>query len=273
MKERLEIMDILRDLHKVSGFRISLHDAEHNEICAFPREGLPFCRTVQRDTAVLQQCRECDIKNFAAVRETGKPRLYRCPQGLYEAVAPIYHYGVLSGFLMMGQARTPDPQLAQHLYDTAFRITGDSALAKELADSIPTVEDAVATAYLNLATILAEYLTATNRVATAGGKLAECIAQYIRKNYAQVITLQHLSDAFGYSVATLTKAFRTEYGCTIFQYLRDTRLDAAAKLLTDTRKTMNVIAETCGFSDQNYFSRVFTAQYGCSPTVYRKSHS
>lgn len=269
MKERLEIMDILRDLHKVSGFRISLHDTAHNEICAYPREGLPFCRTIQQDTAILQQCRLCDAQNFATVRETGKPLLYRCPQGLYEAVAPIYHYGVLSGFLMMGQTRAPDPQLAEHLYTTAFRVTGDSALAKQLTDAVPAVSDAIAKSYLNLASVLAEYLTATNRVATMGGKLAECIAQYIQKNYPQTITLQVLADIFGYSIATLTKSFRAEYGCTIFQYLRDTRLVAAAKLLTDTRKTIKEIADTCGFLDQNYFSRVFTAQYGCSPTAYR----
>lgn len=273
MNKSLEITDILRDLHKVSGFRISIHNTTYDEIYAYPRDCLPFCRTIQQDATIFQQCRDCDKTMFEQVRQTGEPLLYRCPQGLYEAIAPIYHYGVLSGFLMMGQVRNPDPRMLTHLKATALQVTRSPSVANELAEQIPVLEDTVAGAYLHLATVLAEYLTATNRIATAGGKLAESVAQYLQKNYASPLTLEQLASEFRYSNATLTKTFREEYDCTIFQYLRDVRLKAATKLLIGTRNSIKEIALSCGFPDQNYFSRIFTSQYGQSPTAYRASHT
>ena len=41
MENSLKIMDILQEFHKISGFRISIHDAEFNEIYAYPENLSP----------------------------------------------------------------------------------------------------------------------------------------------------------------------------------------------------------------------------------------
>ena len=41
-------------------------------------------------------------------------------------------------------------------------------------------------------------------------------------------------------------------------------------VLEDNVATINEIALTCGFSDQSYFSKVFSAKYGITPTDYRR---
>lgn len=272
MKNHIEILEILRDLHKVSGFRVSIHDTEAREIYGYPAVCSEFCAAIQTDPAVLTSCKACDAQMLQKVRESGEALLYRCPQGLYEAVAPIYHYGVLSGFLMMGQVRDTTDNSLENIRLRAAEILGDQQAA-EIAAKVPAVEESAVRAFLNITTVIAEYLTETNRVQLENGKLAELIEQYLRQHFHEHITLESLAQHFGYCNATLTKTFRKEYGTTIFGFLRDVRLENAAKLLTDTTKPIKEIAVSSGIDDQNYFSRVFTERYGCSPTVYRERSS
>ena len=42
-----EIIAVLKDLHKISGFRVSLHGADYSEIAAYPELKHEFCRTLQ----------------------------------------------------------------------------------------------------------------------------------------------------------------------------------------------------------------------------------
>ena len=273
MKNHLEILEILRDLYKVSGFRVSIHNTDYREIYAYPTTGSTFCATVQQKPAVLAACQQCDVQMLQKVRESGETLLYRCPQGLYEAAAPIYHYGVLSGFLMIGQVRNTADNAFQQICNRATEILGDRQLAETITAGVPAMDEATIRSFLSIITVMAEYLTQTNRVQATSGKLAELLEQYLRRHFRERITLNTLSEQFGYCNATMTKTFRKEYGVTIFNFLRTIRLEHAATLLKDTNKTIKEISEACGIEDQNYFSRVFTEEYGCSPTVYRERSS
>ena len=51
--------------------------------------------------------------------------------------------------------------------------------------------------------------------------------------------------------------------------LRETRLKTARTLLRGTTMHISEIAWSVGYPDALYFSRVFAASEGCSPSVYR----
>ena len=57
---RQEIVTVLKELHKISGFRISLHSADFQEIAAFPEEHSPFCAIINRNKDEHLRCKECD---------------------------------------------------------------------------------------------------------------------------------------------------------------------------------------------------------------------
>mgnify|MGYP003319274626 CR=1 FL=1 len=57
---------------------------------------------------------------------------------------------------------------------------------------------------------------------------------------------------------------------TIGEYLLKVRLDNAKFLLLNTNKSIENIAESCGFSSANYFSLMFKRKIGISPLNYRK---
>ena len=57
---------------------------------------------------------------------------------------------------------------------------------------------------------------------------------------------------------------------TVNEFINETRLEEAAKLTSLTDMTFYEISAAVGFSDQSYFSKVFSAKYGMPPGKYRK---
>ncbi len=66
--------------------------------------------------------------------------------------------------------------------------------------------------------------------------------------------------------------FKTKFGTTPLQYAIEIKLLKSAKLLRETNLSITETAETCGFSDIYYFSRLFKKKYGISPRAFSKSN-
>ena len=272
MRETIEINSILRDFHRISGARISIHDIEFNEIYSYPADPTEFCKCIQQNDAVRKDCIRNDYTAFKNVKETKNVFVYKCRRGLYEAVAPIYHYGTLSGFLMLGQICDNSDSSMQYVIEKATEILGDKKTADRISRTVKRADIEVINSYINIMTVLAEYLTKTNRISDYNDKLPKLIKEYINKNYSQKITLSILSQKFECCNATLTKSFKNEYNLSIMSYLLSIRLEKSKEMIIKTRKSFKEIANECGFYDQNYFSKLFTKQYGISPTEFRSEN-
>lgn len=72
------------------------------------------------------------------------------------------------------------------------------------------------------------------------------------------------------SSKTLEKMCREHLGETPGSYYRRLRLQAARKLVIDTRLPVQEIGIRCGFNSQSTFSRCFSKAYGYSPLTLRK---
>ena len=273
MREIIDINSILKDFYNISGIRISIHDIECNEIYSYPKESTEFCHCLQQKSEVLKDCQHNDELAFERVKNTGEVYVYKCRRGLYEAVAPLYHFGTLSGYLMLGQICDDNANSVEILIRKATEILGDKTKANEIANTVKSIDMQTLKSYINIMTVLAEYLTGTNRLFAYNERLPQLIKEYINKNYSSQITLSILSQKFGCCNATLTKCFKKEYNSSIMTYLCSVRLKKASEMLVKTRKSVKEIAALCGFYDQNYFSKNFTRYYGVSPTEYRANNT
>ncbi len=271
MTNSLEINNILREFHKISGFRISIHDPEFNEIYAYPQKLSPYCSIIQNDINNKKECIKNDRLAFEKVKATGEMAVYRCVHGLFEAVAPIYHYGILSGFLMMGQVCDDKERYSKRLKQSLVTVVDNEKKVQEIFESIVDVPEQLFDSYILLMRVIAEYVTQTNRLFGGNAKQAELVMKYIQQNYASKITLDVLSQKFSCSQSMLVKCFKQEYGTTIMNVLMDIRLTKAAEHLKNGRLSVKEIAAECGFSEQNYFSKAFSKKYNCSPSEYRKT--
>ncbi len=90
---------------------------------------------------------------------------------------------------------------------------------------------------------------------------------FLDKNFCNPnLKIETLCD-FGYiSRSTLQRYFFKYIGISPKQYLLQLKLNKAIDLLANENSTISLIAESCGFSDEKYFSRIFKQTYGISPT-------
>lgn len=271
MENTLQINDILREFHRISGFRISIHDTDFNEIYAYPKCLSPYCSMIQLNEENKKQCIKNDRLAFEQVKQTGEITVYRCIHGLFEAVAPIYHYGIISGFLMMGQVCDDKGKCFDIITSSLGEITADKKTLDEAFLSIKEVPKELFNSYITLMRVIAEYVTSTNRLFFGSESEAKLVMKYLKQNYATKITLDTLAEKFSCSQSMLVKNFKKEYGTTIMNALMDVRLEKAAELLKNGRLSIKEIAAECGFSEQNYFSKSFSKKYGCPPSEFRKN--
>lgn len=76
--------------------------------------------------------------------------------------------------------------------------------------------------------------------------------------------------SFSFSTEYLKRIFRQEMAMTPRQFLSETRLENAAKILGMGAAGVNIseVARQCGYNDPLYFSKVFKRKYGVSPKNY-----
>lgn len=69
---------------------------------------------------------------------------------------------------------------------------------------------------------------------------------------------------------SLSRAFHKTFQVTVSEYISLIRLQRAEFMLEKTSLTIKEIAESCGFTSPNYFSKVFLAKKGVSPQKFRQ---
>lgn len=269
MRQMNELTELIRELYNISGFRVTVHDTELREIESYPPELSAFCGWVQGNPRVRTLCEDCDAKAFQKVQQTKELYIYQCHCGLYEAVAPLYDFGVLVGYLMMGQMLDTMVTSRHQVEQLAWDYREDKAELHRMVEEIPTTTKEKITSYLRILSVCAEYITLTNRLNLGSRNLADEVGRYLRRHYVEKLSMEMLAHQFFVSKSTLMNAFKKRFGKTVNQYLTEFRLEQAKKLLERTTLSINEVAEACGFSDQNYFTKVFVKGFGKTPSAYR----
>jgi AraC-like DNA-binding protein/ligand-binding sensor protein len=93
--------------------------------------------------------------------------------------------------------------------------------------------------------------------------------RFIYENYSRKISLKEISSASGLSAPYFSTIFKAEMGENLSCYLNRLRVEKACCLLTESPMKLNEIAESCGFEDQSWFSKIFKGFTGISPGKYR----
>jgi len=100
------------------------------------------------------------------------------------------------------------------------------------------------------------------------------IIEYINNHPEQNFSITKLCKKAGLSQSTLFRRFKTVTGMSALEYQLTMRLSRAANMLLDERNTsIGEVALKMGFSDSNYFSKLFRSRFKCSPREYRKLNS
>lgn len=270
MKKNLELTDILKQLNIVSGFRMSLYDAQMNLLGAYPEELTSFCALIQQHPKALRLCREYDALAARQALITEEVYLYRCHCGLYEAVAPLYHFGVLSGYLMMGQTIDSQNTTRDSVFQGAQHYVQDKARLQKAVLAIPSRSREQILSCISIMEICAAYLSLNNYLKAPDKDLPARIRAYLDTHYTSDIRIEALCEEFYLSRSSLTSCFRRAYQVSIMEYVNRLRMKKARELLTTTDLPIREVSSGCSFQDQNYFTKVFRKYYGKTPSQMRQ---
>jgi len=94
---------------------------------------------------------------------------------------------------------------------------------------------------------------------------------FIQSNYHEPITLDDIADAAGYSRFYFIKQFKRKLKMPPMQYLMKIRIQKAVELLRSTNSSVSDIAYKVGFSNANYFNKVFRKTIGVSAGAFREN--
>jgi AraC-like DNA-binding protein len=96
-------------------------------------------------------------------------------------------------------------------------------------------------------------------------------SDYIDTYYKRPIAIEDIANAAGLSKYYLIKRFRETVQMTPIQYLTKVRLEQAIQLLRYTDLAIKEIAVNVGYTNDNYFNKVFRKIVGISPGEFRKN--
>ncbi len=100
-------------------------------------------------------------------------------------------------------------------------------------------------------------------------QLMKRIMQVINDNMMnEELSVDMIANEVGISRVHLHRKMKELTNQTPHSFIRNIRLQQAAKLLSESRKTVTEVMYVCGFSNPASFSTMFKNMYGCSPRDY-----
>ena len=97
------------------------------------------------------------------------------------------------------------------------------------------------------------------------------LREYVENNYIYDITMQEAAEEMGYSDAYFSKLFKQYFNQNFTAYLTEYRIKKAKELLSNTNHSIKDISRMVGYTDSNYFAKIFKRLVGEIPSKYREN--
>lgn len=97
--------------------------------------------------------------------------------------------------------------------------------------------------------------------------------KYLEENYQNSdLSNTELANICKISEIYFRRIFKECFNTTPKQFLVDTRINNAKRLLSDGALKINAVATKCGFTNQYHFCRTFKKKTGLTPTEYMEQN-
>lgn len=268
--EQLE--SLMKSFYTLSGIRFVLFDTDFHEVISYPKENCGFCKLMKGCPKTRRKCNYTDRRSFEKCEKTNDLVLYKCHAGLVEAIMPLHENEKIIGYLMFGQI-TDNPDKTDlfnkiAIWNETYGI--DNAELKSGIDNITYKTDVEIKAAAKIMEACTSFIVYKELIIPDNNKILESVKSYIENHLSESIEIEQLCNKFDVGRTKLYEIFRKEQKMGISKYILRRRLHKAKKLLKTTELSIAEIANNVGFSDYNYFSRIYKKQYGKSPKYYRR---
>ncbi len=266
---QLEVL--MKSFYMLSGIRFVLFDTDFHEIIAYPKHNCDFCKLMKSCPKTRRKCNYADRRSFQACEKQNSLIIYKCHAGLVEAVMPLHENEKIIGYLMFGQITdNPDKSSLYNKIDfwqEKYNLNTNSL--EQSIENIPYKTQEQIYAAAKIMEACTSYIIYKELITPENNKILEAAKAYIEMHLNQDISIEELCKELNVGRTKIYEIFRTEIKMGISKYILRRRMHKAKKLLKTTDFSISEIAHSVGFSDYNYFSRVYKKIYGKSPKYYR----
>lgn len=107
----------------------------------------------------------------------------------------------------------------------------------------------------------------------SGRDIIQNIKLYIKNNYSEKLSVNHIAAKYHLSAAYLSVLFKEKTNTTLSAYIEEVRMDMAKKLICDDICNIADTAFAVGYTDPNYFCKVFKRYTGITPSKFKEQLS
>lgn len=173
-----------------------------------------------------------------------------------------------------GLAREKPPQFELQNY-LGYLLAKLAPVNSTQSESLPTAEEIISDAqsyddiYTSLCAVYQAVSQPSRQDARTDSPLVADVRKYLDENYAKALSYRDLYNVFGYNEKYLATLFKRETGETPAKYVVRLRIENAKRLIYDHPDWMlKQVAQTVGYDDPLYFSKVFREVEAMSPSAY-----
>jgi len=271
--DREKLLQLLNSLYILTGFRANIFDPEGNNVCLSDFHA-PFCGKINACKEGNSRCVECDARTLKNHADSRGIHFYRCHAGICEAILPIYASGTLIAYVSFGQFldMTPIGEQWEQTRKTLDWYPEDMEELKAAFWSFRQYSDEELAAYVDVLEAMIASIRIKGMMEAPGQTELEKLELYLDRHYMEKLSLESISRELQIGRTKLCAlAKKLSGGKTLSRLIADRRIHAAKILLLQTDTPISAVGEAVGISDYNYFSKVFHAAVGSTPSVFRKN--
>jgi len=266
------LLELMKDFNLLTGIKIALFDSNGNEILSYPETHCAFCSLMRKTEATAKKCLESNAKSFERCKKNKSIEVYTCHAGLIETTAPLIENDSIIGFIMFGQITGNKDKLS--LKEDLIKIIERYGLDKygrnaSIYDITYKNEEQIkaASKILEACTF---YVLLKDMVSLQRETFIQNLNSFLLSHLSEDLSIDRLTEEFNISRNKLYDSCNRYLQTGIAEHIKNLRINEAKRLLIETKLSVHEISDRVGFTDYNYFCRVFKKTVGLPALKYRK---
>lgn len=268
------LLQLITNLHTLTGIWANIFDA-HGKDIQLSAEHNRFCALINKCPEGHARCEACDadaVEHCSAAHSTYS---YRCHAGICETVLPFSESGETIAYIVFGQLLDDKPKKQQweNTLKTLSWYPGDMDELRDAFFELKQFSAREMKAYSEVLEALTSYIRLEGIIRSAEYTDLQRLEMYLDQHYMESLSLKRISADLNIGTTKLcTLAKKLPGGNTLTGLIAERRVNAAKSMLLGSDMLVSSIAEKVGFSDYNYFTKIFKSITGVTPSRYRKEN-
>ncbi len=268
-----KIAELISDFYISTGIAVTLYDSSFDIVATSPIFS-DCCACIRTKKICVDNCNKSNLIHFKEASKSTSTIFYGCHAGLMETITPIIYDGTVIAYMQTGQFRDED-----NIYSSSKKLSEAAKIyglpekkLLKLYENLPIISKTKLRAQLNIMDVIIKSFWVNGLIYCNRSMLSVKIEQYITEHISEKIYISQLCDVFFLSKNSMYRLFKDEFNTTANEFILQKKLAYSQELLkTRTDLDITEIAAACGFSDYNYFIRVFRKRFSITPLQFRKT--